>query len=151
MGKKKPPKIHFVCEGNTFRSRLAEAYLKSLKTKGEVSSSGVDAKRNLNGPITPWANEVAKKEGIYRYLAKMWTQSTKRIIDPQDLVIFLEKKYFDFCNNRLRCELQEYEIWDIPDITLVQKEITDARTKRALNIFQDIKSNVDSLKDKYQL
>jgi protein-tyrosine-phosphatase len=46
-------KIHFICNGNAYRSRMAEAYLKSLHTGLDVISSGViaNANREYNDPM----------------------------------------------------------------------------------------------------
>jgi protein-tyrosine-phosphatase len=38
-------RVHFICRGNVYRSRIAEAYLKSLELEGlEVLSSGTIAR-----------------------------------------------------------------------------------------------------------
>lgn len=44
--------IHFVCRGNNFRSRLAEAYLNSKKLPGiKVISSGIEAEKMIAGRL----------------------------------------------------------------------------------------------------
>ena len=49
-------KVHFVCNGNIFRSRLAEAYAKSLGLgQLEISSSGVVAANYPPDSLSPWA------------------------------------------------------------------------------------------------
>lgn len=56
-------KVEFVCSGNTFRSRTAEAYLKSKGVAGiVVSSSGPTANLDLNGPISWWGQRIIKNE-----------------------------------------------------------------------------------------
>ncbi|NTW33088.1 MAG: hypothetical protein HGB12_10755 [Bacteroidetes bacterium] len=144
--------IHFVCEGNTFRSRLAEAYLRSKHVDATVTSSGVKAAKNYNGPITIYSKNIAKNENIEKYLAPSWTQTTKELIEKQDLVIFMNKKYYNFCTNDLHCTIKEYLIWDIPDVfdypNSDAKDYADKvkiYTENAHKSYQKIKKNIYSL------
>lgn len=144
-------KIHFVCTGNTFRSRLAENYLKSKKIKNlEVSSSGIKASNNVNGVISWYAQRIMKKEGIIPENPKSWQETTKEILDDQDLVVFIKKEHYDFCKNKLGFNSDNYEVWDIPDITvsvLKTEELDDdvREIKKSELIFNKIKDRVNSL------
>lgn len=110
-------KIQFVCTGNTYRSRLAEAYLKSKNISGLiVSSSGIAADRNLNGPIDDYTVLVLEKDNLIQFLSKTWRVTNKADLENQDLVIFLESVHYEFCINTLHCDIPKYEIWNIPDI-----------------------------------
>ncbi len=60
--------ILFVCMGNSYRSRLAEAYMNSLGLPGiVVGSAGVFAAENLNGPITKYAKDLIHEHGLEKY------------------------------------------------------------------------------------
>lgn len=143
-------KIHFVCTGNTFRSRLAEAYLKSKKIENlEVSSSGTEASRNLNGPICNYTIDILRKNNIAQCASKYWTMTTKNILEQQDLIVFIRKIHYDHCVNKLHASVNNYILWDIPDLSDVKienlsefgktdKEITE-------NIYIKIKEEVDKL------
>ena len=141
-------KIHFVCRGNTFRSRLAEAYLKSKKIPSlTVSSSGIEAKRNLNGAIGGYTVDLLEEEGLEKYASLHWIQSTKEIIENQDVVIFMSAKQYDFCRAELGCDLKAYEIWSIADMPDELLAVNGGDQKKAVHFAQEtfalIKSRVD--------
>lgn len=109
--------IQFICTGNTFRSRLAEAYLKSKNIPELViSSSGIDADRNYNGPVCEYTVKILDKFKLTQYLSETWRMTSKEDIESQDLIVFMEKLHYDFCVNTLRCKLPNYEIWGVPDV-----------------------------------
>ena len=137
-------KIQFVCTGNTFRSRIAEAYLKSKQISDlEVTSSGIEAKKNLNGTVCEYTVSVLEKAGLKAFLGKKWHETTKTELENQDLVIFMEKKQANFCLKQLKCHLDRYEIWEIRDIN--SKKENDSITLFAKKTFEEIKENVGKL------
>ncbi len=132
-------KIHFVCNGNTFRSRLAEAYLISKDVKGNnVSSSGIEASRNLDGPICRYTEKILLKNDLLKYASKIWTLTTKEILDEQDLIIFMTKKQFLYCTKTLGYNGKNYEIWNIQDVFIPFDFAVET-------IFNKIKMKVDTL------
>lgn len=137
-------KIHFVCSGNTFRSRLAEAYLKSRNIPSLlVSSSGIRAQANFNGPICRYTAELLQDKGLTEYASPHWTQSTKEIIVSQDVLIFMGPEHYEFCKNDLGCNLNNHEIWNIDDMP---KEYHGNQSKVdtfARETFEKIKNHVD--------
>jgi protein-tyrosine-phosphatase len=138
-------KLHFVCSGNSFRSRLAEAYLNSKKIPAlEVSSSGIQAKRNLNGPIAWYAMRIIKYNDLVNFMSDFWRQTTGEMIRKSDTVIFMEKMHYDFCRNFL-APGQKYEIWDIEDVDNIKIEKESDNIKQSEEIFAKIKESVDSL------
>ena len=89
-------KIHFVCTSNTFRSRLAATYLASKNIPDLiVTSSGIKAARNENGPVTWYAQRIIQEENLIKSEPMIWTQTTKEILDEQDWVIFMEQLHYD--------------------------------------------------------
>lgn len=130
-------KIQFVCTGNTFRSRISEAYLKSKDIPGLiVSSSGIEAQKNLNGPVCDVTVHLLEDHHLVKYLSKTWKATQKEELESQDLVVFMDKIHFEYSYGVLHCHIPNYETWDIPDIT---KEISGEQ------IFQRIKEKVDLL------
>ena len=99
-------KIHFVCSGNTFRSRLAEGYLKSKNINNLiVSSSGIKAAENFNGPIAPHTVWVSEKYNLSTHMFETWRESDKNEIEDQDLVIFMEPLHYKYCTEQLHCNI----------------------------------------------
>lgn len=143
-------KVLFVCMGNTFRSRLAEAYLKSKNISGLiVSSSGIEAEKNLNGPVCTYTVLILKKYGLLQYLSKTWRVTNKEEIENQDFVVFMDTVEYEFCLNKLHCNIINYETWnipDVPDILLMEKP---KNLEKIMSIaerdFKKIKENIDIL------
>ena len=82
--------IHFVCTGNTYRSRLAEMYLRSKELPNiKVSSSGIEASKNLSGPISWYTARLAKHHKSTKHLSHSWTQTTNELLSKADLVVFM--------------------------------------------------------------
>lgn len=147
-------KIHFVCSGNTFRSRLAEAYLRSKNVKElHVSSSGVAAHENKNGPITWYGARLIKRHGLVPHLTHAWTKTVPEHLKNADLVIFMDKKYHHHSKRDLGFTGTRYQIWKIPDLndvgfdseTGVNIEEDMKRIIATEKIFGQIKKKVDSL------
>lgn len=109
--------IHFVCAGNTNRSRMAEAYLNSKKLSNvTASSSGIRAEDNLNGPICSYSKHILEENNIINFTSPTWTQCTKEVISAVDIVIFMQREYVDYVQKELKISPLHYEIWNIPDV-----------------------------------
>ena len=144
-------KIHFVCAGNSYRSRLAEAYLKSKKIpRFEVSSSGLIANRDDNGPVSWLAARIMLRKHLISFMSYMWTQTTTEMLQDADFVIFLGKDNYTFARKYFRYNKDNHEVWDIPDLDQFTSSMTSikdelARIKATDHAFWDIKKNVDRL------
>lgn len=113
----KPMIIQFVCIGNTYRSRLAEAYFNVLRVPGwQAVSSGVRASRNLNGPITIYALEILCEQKWDTVAKKEWNQTTKSGLAESDVVVFMHKECFDACVSDLDFTPKNYKVWGIADM-----------------------------------
>jgi protein-tyrosine-phosphatase len=142
--------IHFVCSGNTNRSRLAEAYLNSKKIKDlQASSSGIFADKDKNSNITFFAKKILKTAGILSFTSKSWQKTTKRILRSVDLVVFMKRLHFDYVKNELGFVPKNYYIWNIEDVpdNLTGDKLKIKQLKLALDeeIFIYIKKAVDKL------
>jgi protein-tyrosine-phosphatase len=109
--------IHFVCRGNIYRSRLAEAYAKSLTQDEdvEVSSSGIEADLALSSDVNPYTRDLLVAESNDRHLKPSWTQSTQEHIDTADVVVFMSPTVYEGANKFLEIPVDKARVWHIPD------------------------------------
>lgn len=108
--------VHFICLGNTFRSRLAEAYLKSRMIPDMVvTSSGMEAEGNLNGPLCWYTRDILFSEHLSSFNKAAWTQTMMKSIEGQDLLIFLHASVFTIFKKTFGTPTQPFEVWDIED------------------------------------
>ena len=110
--------IHFICRGNIYRSRLAEAYAKSrLKDADaiEVSSSGIQAEMDFDGTVADVVPILLMQDGIEDYMSPRWTQTTQEIIDSVDIVVFMSKTVHKDAKTFLDLQQVEHYAWNIHD------------------------------------
>jgi len=111
----KETRVHVACVGNLFRSRLAEAYLKSKQLPNiKVSSSGSEATIQHKGPIYWGTLRLLQRNDLLPFMSMMWKQTTEDDLKDVDMVIFMEKANFEFCQQWISPKTK-YEIWNIPD------------------------------------
>ncbi len=110
--------IHFVCEGNTYRSRLAEAYCNAHLGSGhKATSSGVHATDNVNGPITWVAALLIKRNGLVSYMKNgSWTQTDAALLKGADLIVFMDDKDLQAARHELGYAGDQHEVWSVQDI-----------------------------------
>jgi protein-tyrosine-phosphatase len=73
--------VHFICSGNTNRSRLAEAYFNSKRISGiTTTSSGIYADNNSNGDICEYSLKILEENHILQYTAKSWTKTSREVL-----------------------------------------------------------------------
>lgn len=109
-------KIHFICLGNNFRSRLADAYLKSLGfSETEVSSSGVIASEANTELICWYTKEVLEKENLLSFGKESWAQTNPDVVLDQDLLIFMHPSVYAIYEKKWGDPVMPFEVWDIED------------------------------------
>ena len=109
-------RIHFVCSGNIYRSRLAEAYCNSRCVPGlETSSSGIIAGLNGIAAISPYAADVLARYGLLGYAAAHWQRTTRELVKASDVLVLMEPIHRRFCGKWIE-ERQRIEVWDIEDV-----------------------------------
>lgn len=150
--------IHFICSGNIYRSRIAEAYLKSKKLPNiTVSSSGTQAHRQGKGSIAWYALRLLYRHNLLPYMSNMWRVTREEYLSEADIVVFMGKSNWEFCQKWLP-EGKKYEIWEVPDFDdkednqkplNVKKEITYIEMSE--DAFRKIVENVDRLVVSYKL
>lgn len=136
-------RIHFICTGNIYRSRLAEAWCVSRQIPGiEVSSSGIAAGRESPAPISPWAAAELDRHGLASFAAKHWQRTTRELIAGSDVVVFMEDEHHHFCREWVEPHRQRIEVWEIEDIGPTPAEQIPAKVGRT---FARIRERTDRL------
>ena len=142
--------IHFICRGNSFRSIIAEAYLKSLELKdSSVLSSGttaaLDKARNL--AYYRMTLELLEMHGI-REFAKVdyGDQLTQSRLEKADITVCMNQRVYDEC---LQCVAfpASPRIWSVADVGEPGR-IVPAESESGLyreKAYQEIVENVDRL------
>ena len=129
--------IHFICRGNVYRSRLAEAYAKSLLKDNsdiEISSSGIEAKHALNGDVDIDAVKALEADNLKKHLVPSWQQTTQDLIDSLDLLVFMNDSVYDDASKLFNLPKDKCVTWHIKDVD---------------NIYPQVKEQVDILMRNY--
>jgi protein-tyrosine-phosphatase len=109
--------LHFICTGNIYRSRLAEAYSASKGVPGlHVLSSGSGTRLNGGIPIAPYLAGILRAYGVERFAAPSWQQTTMTLVQASDVLVFMEREHYRFCKDWVDSIRQRFNIWDIPDV-----------------------------------
>lgn len=146
--------IHFVCRGNAYRSRLAEAYLGSKRIANIIStSSGIEGElgKKLNGPIAWYAARIVQYYSLVPFMSLNPKQTSKGLLDDSNLVIFFDRKYLQNCQKKFDFK-GPYELWEIPDVDdygLTKDNQTKEDDLKKMEIsqktFDEIKKRIDDL------
>lgn len=137
--------IHFICRGNTFRSRLAEAYAKSLLgTRRDITvcSSGINADEDLLGAISSYTVKLASAHHLEKFMAPHWTQTTQAMLDTADRNVFLNDDVRADAEKRFSVPTATSETWYIPDLNqspLDENGIYIAITTEVRRLFASLK------------
>jgi len=120
-------RIHFICTGNIYRSRLAEAYCASCCSPGvQVLSSGIAAGSKGNVPISPYAADILTDYSLTSYAAPHWQRTTASLVHASDVLVFMETEHRRFCQEWIEPARQRIEVWEIEDVgPMKASEIAD--------------------------
>jgi len=136
-------RIHFVCTGNIYRSRLAEAYCNSRGVPGiEVFSSGVRAGLEEDVLISPYAADVLTRYGLNRYAAARWQRTSPELVRASDVLVFMESEHHRFCEKWIEAMRQRIEVWEIEDVGPVDAVEIPNKVERTFAI---IRQRIDTL------
>ncbi|MDQ3099114.1 MAG: hypothetical protein M3Q44_05200 [bacterium] len=145
-------RIHFVCTGNVYRSRLAEAYINSKRIDQlTVSSSGTEASDNTCGPICWYTQRIIEACGLVPYEFPHWRQTTSESFSDVDFVVFMEEMHYKYAVAECGFKGDRFEIWHVPDLdelhTLDVSETVEA-VRVSEQTFELIKGRVNALVEK---
>lgn len=136
-------KIHFICTGNIYRSRLAEAYCNSRGIPGlRASSSGTGAGVNGDAAISPYAAELLSRHGLASYAAARWQRTTADLVGSSDVLVFMESEHHRFCAQWIEPLRQRIEIWEVEDVGPMDPAEIPAKVERT---FATIRQRTDAL------
>jgi len=137
--------IHFICTGNVYRSRLAEAYFNSLHIPNiKIISSGIEADHSGDGPIEWYAMRLLYNANLESFMAYDCQKTTVDLLKKGDFTVFMEPKHLDFCSNVLGYLPEFYQVWNVEDMhprDLTDRDIIDISEKT----FSLIKTKVEAL------
>jgi protein-tyrosine-phosphatase len=135
--------IHFVCTGNVYRSRLAEAYCASRCAPGiRIFSSGIAAGSGGDAPISPYAADVLARFGLDSYAAPGWQRTTAALVQSSDVLVFMESEHLRFCEDWIEPARQRIEVWEIEDVGPVDVAEIANKVQRTFGI---IRQRTDAL------
>jgi len=135
--------IHFICTGNLYRSRLAEAYCNSRCVPGiHVFSSGIRAGLNGDLPISRYAADVLTKYGLNGYGAAHWQRTSAELVQASDVLVFMEHEHRRFCEEWIEGMRQRVEVWEIEDVGPVSATEIANKVERTFGV---IRQRIDTL------
>jgi protein-tyrosine-phosphatase len=140
--------IHFVCTGNSYRSRLAEAYLKAKQLPGfSTSSSGIAAEHGFleSGPIDWWTMRLIRKNCLFPFMSVSCTQTTAQLLEQANIVIFMCQEHYQYARDHLGYRGTCYQIWNILDMNEILEADDIALIKSSESTFAQIQKKSDFL------
>jgi protein-tyrosine-phosphatase len=137
--------VHFVCTGNIYRSRMAEAYFNHLKVPGlTATSSGIYADSPDSGPISWYSLRIIYNNWFVDGMSRDHKTTTVEMLKQSDFVVFMEDMHLKHCKEVLGYTPEFYQVWNISD--LFPSHLSDADIiKISEDTFAKIKINVDKL------
>jgi protein-tyrosine-phosphatase/8-oxo-dGTP pyrophosphatase MutT (NUDIX family) len=115
--KQKPYSIHFVCRGNTYRSRLAAAYFDNLaQGRFRVTSSGITTHNAQTSTTEAYTKVTARKHKLTHGIAGHKTQTTSQLLTDADIIVFMNKDVYDDALREYEFDTRKARVWHIKDI-----------------------------------
>lgn len=102
-------RVLFICEGNRFRSMIAEAF---AKREGiEADSAGTEA----TGPIFDEVKQLIQEYDLEDYVEYNPEQVSQEKIDSADRVVCMTEDQAEFVQKIYGADEENTEVWDIED------------------------------------
>jgi protein-tyrosine-phosphatase len=136
-------RIHFICTGNIYRSRLAEAYCAfRCGPRIDVVSSGIGAGLNGDASISPYAAVILANYALTSYSAAHWQRTTAALVHASDVLVFMESEHRRYCLDWIEPERQRVEVWEVEDVGPIEASEIASKVDRAFGI---IRQKADAL------
>lgn len=148
--------VHFICRGNTFRSIIAEAYLKSLELEAvDVLSSGTVAVEHKVSNKINFTKTLAllERHGIKDYAKLHHADQLSSIHQiPGDVVVCMNQIVFDETATFGKLP-NDAVVWNITDIGEGKRVPQNEGERLAYmeDVYQEIVTNVDELVNRLNL
>jgi len=104
-------KILFVCTGNSFRSAVAEALLKKLRSDFVVESAGIEPASH----IAENAKSLLKKENALGNLKSEPEGIEQKGVEGYDLIIVMQERHKQIIVERWPKAEKKIQVWNIDD------------------------------------
>ena len=113
----KPYTVHFVCRGNTYRSRLAAAYFTELVgDQFKVTSSGINTHRAIVKTAEKYTKAVAKLYKLKHGIDAPKTQTTNVLLGEADVIVFMNKDVYDDARKEYEFDIRKSLVWHVADV-----------------------------------
>jgi protein-tyrosine-phosphatase/8-oxo-dGTP pyrophosphatase MutT (NUDIX family) len=148
----KPYTIHFVCRGNTYRSRLAAAYMDTLvDERFVITSSGIAARDAAQRTVESYTKATAKAHGLRHGIAGRNRQTTNEDLVNADVIVFMNKDIYDEALRRFTVDTRKTLVWQVRDMgPAVKQHALEQGSEPALiaaaaSTFRAIQANCNEL------
>jgi protein-tyrosine-phosphatase/8-oxo-dGTP pyrophosphatase MutT (NUDIX family) len=148
----KPFTVHFVCRGNTYRSRLAAAYMDTLvDERFIITSSGVGADTATVRTVEAYTKATAKAHHLKQGISGRNTQTTNELLAAADVIVFMNKDVYDEALRRFTVDTRKTLVWQVRDMDAgVKRQILETGSEQALlaaaaQTFRAIRRHCDEL------
>jgi protein-tyrosine-phosphatase/8-oxo-dGTP pyrophosphatase MutT (NUDIX family) len=148
--KQTPLIVHFVCRGNTYRSRLAAAYMEGLvDARFSISSSGISATGGTIKTAELYTQATANAHGLH--IGGLKRQTTSALLQAADVIIFMNKDVYDDACKSYDFDIRKAQVWHVKDMDpVVKQEILKEQNEAAwiaasAHTFKLIRKHCDQL------
>lgn len=149
-------RVQFICRGNTFRSIIAETYLRSLQIPGvEACSSGTVAGQDKAGNAENYKRVLVLlgRHNIAHFVKPDFAEDIEQgMLDSSDIVVFMNERVYEEAAGKFSFP-KETLVWNISDLgELPQVPVTEDERRAAMEkAFNEIAGQVDELVRRYRL
>jgi len=152
MKKQQPFTIHFVCRGNTYRSRLAAAYMDTLvDDRFVVTSSGIETALGKTKTSEPFTKATARTHKLVHGIADRKTQTTNDLLAAADVIVFMNKDVYEDALHLFEFDSRKTLVWNVADMDPVLRAESMAQHNQqalldaAAGTFASIRRHCDEL------
>ncbi|HSX34682.1 MAG TPA: hypothetical protein VLF62_03510 [Candidatus Saccharimonadales bacterium] len=148
--------VQFICRGNTFRSILAETYLRSLNIPGvQVYSSGTVASLDKAGNAPNYERVIAllKRHNIAQFAKPTYAEDIRQeLVQKSDIVVFMNNRAYQGAAGKFTFP-KETLVWNVSDLgELPHVPTTEEERIAAMErTYAEIAQKVDELVRAYNL